>query len=119
MLAVLKNPKIEVTPVRASAKESVEAALAELQSPIRQAGTALRTEQAQLEASIQDLHQRGARIELNTCGPTKRLCVLVDAYSGRALCEGQVRSKTGRSAGSVVTARHVRSSNGLRVSITP
>lgn len=112
--------------VRLSAKESVEAALAELRSPIHQAGkalidlqglslwraawqhvmvaavamaialiavrwyvpplsqiTALRTEQAQLEASIQDLQQRGARIQLNTCGPTKRLCVLVDTYSGQ------------------------------------
>jgi len=45
--------------------------------------TALRTEQAQLEASNQDLHQRVARIQLNTCGPTKRLCVLVDAFSGQ------------------------------------
>ncbi len=45
--------------------------------------TALRTEQTQLEASIEDLHKRGARIEFSTCGPTKRLCVLVDAFSGQ------------------------------------
>ena len=37
--------------------------------------TALRTEPAQFEASIEDLKTRGARIELNTCGPAKRRCV--------------------------------------------
>jgi len=45
--------------------------------------TALRAEHAQLEASIQDLNQRGARIELSTCGLTKRLCVLVDNIAGQ------------------------------------
>jgi len=45
--------------------------------------TALRTEHAQLEASIEDLHSRGARIELNTCGSAKRLCVLIDTIPGQ------------------------------------
>jgi hypothetical protein len=45
--------------------------------------TALRAERAQLEASIEDLNSRGARIELNTCGPAKRLCVLVDNIAGQ------------------------------------
>src|SRR5208282_771619 len=45
--------------------------------------TALRAEHAQLEASIEDLNNRGARIELNTCGPAKRLCVLVDNIAGQ------------------------------------
>jgi len=43
---------------------------------------ALRAEHAQLEASIEDLNSRGARIELNTCGSAKRLCVLVDYIAG-------------------------------------
>jgi len=45
--------------------------------------TALRAEHAQLEASIEDLHNRDARIELNTCGSAKRLCVLVDTIAGQ------------------------------------
>ena len=45
--------------------------------------TELRAEHAQLEASIEDLKSRGARIELNTCGPAKRLCVLVDNIAGQ------------------------------------
>jgi hypothetical protein len=44
---------------------------------------ALQAEHAQLEASIEDLNQRGARIELNTCGSAKRLCVLVDTIAGQ------------------------------------
>ncbi len=44
--------------------------------------TALRTEHAQLEASIEDLKTRGARIEFNTCGPSKRLCVRVEPLAG-------------------------------------
>jgi hypothetical protein len=45
--------------------------------------TALRAEQAQLEASIAQLTQEGGRIELSTCGPAKRLCVLVDTIGGQ------------------------------------
>jgi hypothetical protein len=48
--------------------------------------TALRSERAQLQASIEDLTARGGRIKLNTCGNSgerKRLCVLVDQTAGR------------------------------------
>ena len=47
---------------------------------------ALRSERDQLQASIEDLTQRGGRIKLNSCGnagDTKRLCVLVDPAAGR------------------------------------
>jgi DNA repair exonuclease SbcCD ATPase subunit len=44
--------------------------------------TALRAEQSALQASIEDLHQRGALIKLNTCGPRKHVCVLVDQTAG-------------------------------------
>jgi hypothetical protein len=43
---------------------------------------ALRTQQAALEASATDLARRGGRIKLNTCGPSRRLCVLVDRIAG-------------------------------------
>lgn len=43
---------------------------------------ALRTEKAQLEASIADLEKRGAKLQINHCGPEKRLCVAVDDYAG-------------------------------------
>jgi len=44
---------------------------------------ALRTEKAKLQASIEDLSKRGGKIVLSTCGPTKRLCVLIDASAGK------------------------------------
>ena len=50
--------------------------------------TALRTEHAQLEASIEDLNKRGARIRIVGCGPAKRLCVLVDRTAGTFGIEG-------------------------------
>jgi hypothetical protein len=48
--------------------------------------SALRSERDQLQASIEDLNQRGGRIKLNSCGNSgdrKRLCVLVDQTAGR------------------------------------
>jgi hypothetical protein len=48
--------------------------------------SALRSERDQLQASIEDLTQRGGRIKLNSCGNSwerKRLCVLVDQTAGR------------------------------------
>jgi hypothetical protein len=42
---------------------------------------ALRTQHAQLEASTEDFKSRGARDR--TCGPAKRLCVLVDNIAGQ------------------------------------
>jgi len=38
----------------------------------------LRMEREQLQASIENLSKRGATISLSTCGPQKRLCVLVE-----------------------------------------
>ncbi len=43
---------------------------------------ALRTEKAQLEASIADLEQRGGKLQISHCGPERRLCVAVDDYAG-------------------------------------
>jgi hypothetical protein len=48
--------------------------------------SALRSERDQLQASIEDLNQRGGRIKLNSCGNSgdrKRLCVLIDQTAGR------------------------------------
>jgi hypothetical protein len=48
--------------------------------------SALRSERDQLQASIEDLNQRGGRIKLNSCGNSgdrKRLCVLVDQTAGK------------------------------------
>jgi hypothetical protein len=48
--------------------------------------SALRSERDQLQASIEDLAQRGGRIKLNSCGNSgdrKRLCVLVDQTAGK------------------------------------
>ena len=48
--------------------------------------SALRSERDQLQASIEELTQRGGRIKLNSCGNSgdrKRLCVLVDQTAGR------------------------------------
>lgn len=42
----------------------------------------LRAEKAQLEASIADLEQRGAKLQISHCGPERRLCVAVDDYAG-------------------------------------
>ncbi|MEO7205663.1 MAG: hypothetical protein ABI145_02485 [Steroidobacteraceae bacterium] len=42
----------------------------------------LQTERDQLQASIEGLNKRGARMKLFGCGPTKRLCVLVDRTAG-------------------------------------
>jgi hypothetical protein len=44
--------------------------------------TARRAKHDQFEASIEDLTKRGAKITLSTCGPKKRLCVLVDEADG-------------------------------------
>jgi len=44
--------------------------------------TALRAEQSKLQASMEDLNQRGGRVKLSTCGPQKHLCVLVDEAAG-------------------------------------
>jgi hypothetical protein len=41
----------------------------------------LRSEHAQLEASIKDLNNRGARLKYSMCGDQKRLCVLIPANS--------------------------------------
>jgi len=43
---------------------------------------ALRTEKSQLEASIADLEQRGAKLQISHCGPQRRLCVAVYDYAG-------------------------------------
>jgi len=43
---------------------------------------ALRTEKSQLEASIADLEQRGAKLQISRCGPERRVCVAVDDYAG-------------------------------------
>ena len=43
---------------------------------------ALRTEKAQLEASIVDLEQRGGKLQISHRGPERRLCVAVDDYAG-------------------------------------
>jgi hypothetical protein len=43
---------------------------------------ALRAEQNALQASIEELNQRGGRVKLSTCGPRKHLCVLVDEAAG-------------------------------------
>ena len=43
---------------------------------------ALRTEKAQLEASIAELAQRGGKLQISHCGPEHRLCVAVDDYAG-------------------------------------
>jgi len=48
--------------------------------------SALRSERDQLQASIEDLTQRGGRIKLNSCGNSgdrKRLCMLVDQAAGK------------------------------------
>jgi hypothetical protein len=42
----------------------------------------LRAQQTQLQASIEDLNQRGAKVVLGHCGPKKRLCVAVDESAG-------------------------------------
>jgi hypothetical protein len=44
--------------------------------------TALRTEREQLQASIEDLTAREARMQINQCGVKKRLCVAVDETAG-------------------------------------
>ncbi len=44
--------------------------------------TARRAALDQLEASIENLHKRGAKIMLTTCGPKKRLCVAVEEPEG-------------------------------------
>lgn len=43
---------------------------------------ARRAERDQLEASIADLTKRGGKITLSTCGPKKRLCVLIEEAEG-------------------------------------
>jgi hypothetical protein len=42
----------------------------------------LRTEREQLQASIDDLTKRGAKMKTIQCGPQSRLCVLVDRAAG-------------------------------------
>jgi len=44
--------------------------------------TALRAERDQLQASIEDLNKRGAKMKIIGCGPQSRLCVLVDRTAG-------------------------------------
>jgi hypothetical protein len=44
--------------------------------------TVLRAERDELQAAIDDLTQRGAKIKTIDCGPKKRLCVLVDRAAG-------------------------------------
>ncbi len=41
---------------------------------------ALRTERAQLQASIEDLSNRGGRLTHSLCGDPKRFCVLIPAH---------------------------------------
>lgn len=43
----------------------------------------LRTEQAQLTATIAELTERGGKMQLSRCGPDKRLCVAVDERAGK------------------------------------
>jgi hypothetical protein len=43
---------------------------------------ALRAEKEQLQASVDDLHKRGAKMKIIGCGPQSRLCVLVDRAAG-------------------------------------
>ncbi len=42
----------------------------------------LRAERDQLQASIEDLNKRGAKMKIIGCGPQSRLCVLVDRSAG-------------------------------------
>jgi hypothetical protein len=42
----------------------------------------LRAERDQLQASIEDLNKRGAKMKIIGCGPQSRLCVLVDRAAG-------------------------------------
>lgn len=44
--------------------------------------TARRAERAELQASIDDLTKRGAKMKTIACGPKSRLCVLVDRAAG-------------------------------------
>jgi len=41
---------------------------------------ALRTDRAQLQASIEDLSNRGGRLTHTLCGDPKRFCVLIPAH---------------------------------------
>jgi hypothetical protein len=50
--------------------------------------TARRAELDQLQASIEDLSKRGARMKFISCGPAKRLCVLVDRTAGQFGVDG-------------------------------
>jgi hypothetical protein len=43
---------------------------------------ARRAERAELQASIDDLTKRGAKMKTIACGPKSRLCVLVDRAAG-------------------------------------
>jgi hypothetical protein len=56
---------------------------------------ALRVKKAQLEASIADLQQRGAKLQISHCGPERRLCVAVDDYAGRYGRAGDYRIAKG------------------------
>ena len=56
---------------------------------------ALRTEKTQLEASIAELEQRGAKLQISHCGPEKRLCVAVQDYAGIFGKEGDYRIAKG------------------------
>ena len=56
---------------------------------------ALRTEKAQLMASIADLEQRGAKLQISHCGPERRLCVAVQDYAGIYGKDGDYRIAKG------------------------
>ena len=46
---------------------------------------ALRSEKAELEANIEALTQRGARIKMSTCGPDHRRCIQITPQQGNGL----------------------------------
>jgi hypothetical protein len=56
---------------------------------------ALRTEKAQLEASIANLEQRGGKLQISHCGPKRRLCVAVQDYAGIYGKDGDYRIAKG------------------------
>jgi hypothetical protein len=63
-------------------------AAAWLYLPSKSEMESLRAEHTQLQISIEDLSNRGARIKMINCGPAKRLCVLVDRSAGTFGVEG-------------------------------
>ena len=43
----------------------------------------MRAERDQLQASIEHLRKRGAKVLLKTCGPANRVCVVIDPLPGK------------------------------------